>query len=69
MSLVAETTEGAFLSAELASNKPGEEPTVPEDLGRQTAALLLEEVYRVRLQYICDLYPRNSSLYGAQSEV
>ena len=49
MSLVAETTEGAFLSAELASNKPGEEPTVPEDLGRQTAALLLEEVYRVRL--------------------
>lgn len=47
LSLVAETTEGAFLCAELASNQPGEEPTVPEDLGRETAALLLEEVYRV----------------------
>ncbi|XP_072023641.1 RNA 3'-terminal phosphate cyclase-like protein [Amphiura filiformis] len=46
MSLVAETTEGTFLSAELASNKPGEEPTVPEDLGKQVASLLLEEIYR-----------------------
>ncbi|XP_070564203.1 RNA 3'-terminal phosphate cyclase-like protein [Ptychodera flava] len=46
LSLVAETTEGAFLSAEMSSNQQGEDPTVPEDLGRDTAKLMLEEIYR-----------------------
>ncbi|NP_001079592.1 RNA terminal phosphate cyclase-like 1 L homeolog [Xenopus laevis] len=47
LSLVAETTEGCFLSAELASNPQGEGSTVlPEDLGRNCAMLLLEEIYR-----------------------
>ncbi|XP_077982043.1 RNA 3'-terminal phosphate cyclase-like protein, partial [Glandiceps talaboti] len=46
LSLVAETTEGVFLSAEMASNQQGESPTVPEDLGMDTAKLLLEEIYR-----------------------
>ena len=47
MSLVAETTEGAFLSAELSSNQKGQTPTIPEDLGKETAMLLMEEIYRV----------------------
>ncbi|XP_022105535.1 RNA 3'-terminal phosphate cyclase-like protein [Acanthaster planci] len=46
LSLVAETTEGAFLSAELSSNQQGQTPTIPEDLGKQTAMLLMEEIYR-----------------------
>ncbi|KAL4617368.1 RNA 3'-terminal phosphate cyclase-like protein [Arapaima gigas] len=45
--LVAETTNGTFLSAELASNPQGQgSPVLPEDLGRNCAKLLLEEVYR-----------------------
>lgn len=51
MSLVAETTTGTFLSAELASNPQGQGAAVlPEDLGRNCAKLLLEEIYRVRPQ-------------------
>ncbi|XP_033115136.1 RNA 3'-terminal phosphate cyclase-like protein [Anneissia japonica] len=46
LSLVAETTEGSFISAEMSSNQPGQEPSIPEDIGRQTAQLLLEEIYR-----------------------
>ncbi|KAE8632959.1 hypothetical protein XENTR_v10001729 [Xenopus tropicalis] len=47
LSLVAETTEGCFLSTELASNPQGQGSTVlPEDLGRNCAVLLLEEIYR-----------------------
>ncbi|XP_063962622.1 RNA 3'-terminal phosphate cyclase-like protein isoform X2 [Lytechinus pictus] len=46
LSLVAETTEGNFISAETASNKAGEEASIPEDLGKQTAMLLMEEIYR-----------------------
>ncbi|KAK3090706.1 hypothetical protein FSP39_013900 [Pinctada imbricata] len=48
MTLVAETTSGAFLCAESCSNPKGSDqgPTVPEDLGKQTAKLLLEEIYR-----------------------
>ncbi|XP_071799447.1 RNA 3'-terminal phosphate cyclase-like protein [Asterias amurensis] len=46
LSLVAETTEGAFLSAELSSNQKGQTPTIPEDLGKETAMLLMEEIYR-----------------------
>ncbi|XP_044898460.1 RNA 3'-terminal phosphate cyclase-like protein isoform X6 [Felis catus] len=47
LSLVAETTTGAFLSAELASNPQGQGAAVlPEDLGQNCAKLLLEEIYR-----------------------
>lgn len=47
ISLVAETTDGTFLSAETMSNPVGEEITVPEDLGKKAAKLLMEEIYRV----------------------
>ena len=48
LSLVAETTQGVFLGAELVSSPQGQgDPMLPEDLGRQCAKLLLEEVYRV----------------------
>lgn len=47
LSLVAETTEGCFLSAELASCPQGQGPPVlPEDLGTNCAKLLLEEIFR-----------------------
>lgn len=48
VTLTAETTEGVCFTAELCSNQPqnGEEPSVPEDLGRAAAQMLLEEVYR-----------------------
>ncbi|XP_062985351.1 RNA 3'-terminal phosphate cyclase-like protein [Elgaria multicarinata webbii] len=47
LSLVAETTNGTFLSAELASNPQGEGTAVlPEDLGTNCAKLLLEEIHR-----------------------
>ncbi|XP_023212195.1 RNA 3'-terminal phosphate cyclase-like protein [Centruroides sculpturatus] len=46
--LVAETTEGAFLCAEAISNPSGSDkgPSVPEDIGKKAACLLLEEIYR-----------------------
>ncbi len=49
MTLIAETTNGSFLCAEMASNPRGKDqvPTVPEDLGKNTAKLLLEEIHRV----------------------
>ncbi|XP_066566830.1 RNA 3'-terminal phosphate cyclase-like protein [Amia ocellicauda] len=47
LSLVAETINGTFLSAELASNPQGQgDPVQPEDLGKNCAKLLLEEIYR-----------------------
>jgi len=48
LTLTAETNSGVFLSAEVCSNPSGSEsgPTVPEDLGRLGAKMLLEEVYR-----------------------
>jgi len=48
LTLTAETNTGVFLSAEVCSNPSGSEsgPTVPEDLGRLGAKMLLEEVYR-----------------------
>ncbi|XP_029469463.1 RNA 3'-terminal phosphate cyclase-like protein isoform X2 [Rhinatrema bivittatum] len=47
LSLIAETTEGSFLSAELASNPQGQGAAVlPEELGKNCARLLLEEIYR-----------------------
>ena len=50
ITLTAETTTGAFLSAETASNPQGGKnvvvPSVAEQLGEQAAYLLLEEIYR-----------------------
>lgn len=49
LTLVAETVNGFFLSAEMSSTPQGQgDPILPEDLGRSCATLLLEEVYRVR---------------------
>ena len=47
--LSAETVNGVFLCAESCSTPKGEghTPTIPEDLGKQTARLLLDEIYRV----------------------
>ncbi|MBN3271095.1 RCL1 protein, partial [Polyodon spathula] len=50
LSLIAETTNGTFLSAEMASNPQGQgTPILPEELGKNCAKLLLEEIYRVSL--------------------
>ncbi|XP_022317975.2 RNA 3'-terminal phosphate cyclase-like protein [Crassostrea virginica] len=48
LTLVAETMNGAFLCAELSSNPKGSDkgPSVPEDIGKDTAKLLLEEIYK-----------------------
>ncbi|KAK3594583.1 hypothetical protein CHS0354_006272 [Potamilus streckersoni] len=48
LTLVAETTNGAFLAAEAVSNPKGSEkgPSVPEDLGKEAACQLMEEIYR-----------------------
>ncbi|KAK6179261.1 hypothetical protein SNE40_011664 [Patella caerulea] len=48
LTLVAETTNGAFLGAERSSSArgSGDQPSVPEDLGKETAKNLLEEIYR-----------------------
>lgn len=53
MCLIAETINGTFLSAELASNPQGQGAAVlPEELGQNCAKLLLEEIYRVSGQYV-----------------
>lgn len=65
MSLVAESTKGVLLSAE-SSSRPADEGNVisPEDLGRQTAVSLLEEIYRVRLYITTDtLFCVSISIY------
>ncbi|XP_029024852.3 RNA 3'-terminal phosphate cyclase-like protein [Betta splendens] len=47
LTLVAETLTGCFLSAEMSSTPQGQgEPVLPEDLGRNCAKLLLEEIHR-----------------------
>ncbi|XP_041826849.1 RNA 3'-terminal phosphate cyclase-like protein [Melanotaenia boesemani] len=47
LTLVAETLNGCFLSAEMSSTPQGQgDPVLPEDLGKNCAKLLLEEVYR-----------------------
>lgn len=49
LTLVAETLNGFFLSAEMSSTPQGHgDAKLPEDLGRNCAMLLLEEIYRVR---------------------
>lgn len=52
LTLVAETTNGVFLCAESTSNPKGSESgvTVPEDLGKNTAILLLQEIYKVLIR-------------------
>ncbi len=75
---MAETNEGVFLSAERTSNAraargsggagPGEEArgvTVPEDLGREAACALLEEIYRVRACACVCVCVRALVLWGA----
>lgn len=48
LTLVAETLNGSFFSAEMSSTPQGQgDPVLPEDLGRNCAKLLLEEIYRV----------------------
>nr|ADO27729.1 RNA 3'-terminal phosphate cyclase-like protein [Ictalurus furcatus] len=45
--LVAETINGTFLSAEMASTQQGRgDPILPEEMGKKCARLLLEEIYR-----------------------
>lgn len=47
ISLVAESTTGAMLSVQTSSTPVGEgQPVVPEDLGKQAAEMLLEEIYK-----------------------
>lgn len=48
INLVAETTTGIFLSGEAFSplTQTGSLPCVPEDLGREAALQLLDEIYR-----------------------
>lgn len=64
INLVAETNEGIFYSAEIISNVPGSdnfEPSVPEDLGKDAANKLLDEIFRggcveSSFQWLCALY-------------
>lgn len=45
---MAETLDGSFLGAEMASTPQGQgDPVLPEDLGKSCAMRLLEEVHRV----------------------
>lgn len=47
--LVAETLNGFLLGTEMSSTPQGQgDAVLPEDLGRNCAGLLLEEIYRVR---------------------
>ncbi|XP_062845168.1 RNA 3'-terminal phosphate cyclase-like protein [Trichomycterus rosablanca] len=47
LTLVAETVNGTFLSAEMTSTPQGQgDPVLPEELGKNCAKLLLEEIYR-----------------------
>lgn len=48
LTLVAETLDGSFLGAEMASTPQGQgDPVLPEDLGKSCAKRLLEEIHRV----------------------
>lgn len=46
INLIAETTEGIFYSAESMSCVAGEGVSIPEDIGKDAAMKLLEEIYR-----------------------
>lgn len=60
ISLVAESTTGSILSIQTASAPVGEgQSVVPEDLGKQAAEMLLEEIYRVgMIPFWCNLKTR-----------
>lgn len=48
LTLVAETLDGSFFGAEMASTPQGQgDPVLPEDLGKSCAKRLLEEIHRV----------------------
>lgn len=52
LTLVAETVNGTFLGAEVVSPPQGQgDQVLPEELGRNCAKLLLEEIYRVRITH------------------
>ena len=59
MTLVSESTTGVLHSAELFSHNPpsregAEQPhphALPEDIGRKTALLLIQEIVKVQVQY------------------
>lgn len=59
LTLVAETVNGTFLGAEVVSTPQGQgDPVLPEDLGRDCAKLLLEEIYRVsKTKHTCIWFP------------
>lgn len=51
---MAETVDGTLLGAEMCSTPQGQgEPVLPEELGKNCAKLLLEEIYRVSSDH-CD---------------
>lgn len=59
ISLVAESTTGSILSIQTASAPVGEGQSVPEDLGKQAAEMLLQEIYRVGMVLFgCNLHAR-----------
>lgn len=55
-----ESTTGSILSIQTASTPVGEgQSVVPEDLGKQAAEMLLEEIYRVgMIPFGCNLLTR-----------
>lgn len=57
---MAESTTGSILSIQTASTPVGEgQSVVPEDLGKQAAEMLLEEIYRVgMIPFGCNLHTR-----------
>ena len=62
ISLVAESTTGSILSIQTASTPLGEgQSVVPEDLGKQAAEMLLEEIYRVGMIPLSVIYTQGSS--------
>lgn len=47
LTLIAESTSGTFLSAEVMFCKDGKDVALPEDLGQQAASLLFQEILSV----------------------
>ena len=59
---MAESTTGSILSIQTASAPVGEgQSVVPEDLGKQAAEMLLEEIYRVGMIPLGVIYTQGSS--------
>ena len=47
LTLIAESTSGTFLGAEVMFCKDGKDVVLPEDLGQQAASLLFQEILSV----------------------